>query len=73
MSVEVEITCSECRHYIDEDEVLCPECAKENKTDEAELLNKLAPYVSEATLMKPVEIPGELAFEIKMFLRGLEK
>jgi hypothetical protein len=73
MNVEVDLYCSDCGKSIDEDEIFCSKCADVPKGPVTDLLMKLTPYVSEATIMKPVEIPGELAFEIQQALRAMEK
>jgi hypothetical protein len=73
VDVDIDLYCAKCGHYVDDDEVYCAKCAGEKKDDSNELLKKLAPYVTEATLLQSVWIPGELAYEIKMFLRGQEK
>lgn len=78
MSIEVEVSCSECGRQVDEEDILCPSCARKEyysneDVDAYDLLKKLAPFVAEATLKQAVEISGELAFEIQQALRVMEK
>jgi hypothetical protein len=74
--VYVDIWCSRCTNPIDnEDDVICKSChekdIKEKLQEANEALELLRPYVSEATLMKPVEISGEVAFKLKEAIRSI--
>ena len=72
--VDVDIWCSRCSHSVDnEDDIICKTCHEkdvdERMKEAKEALELLRPYVSEATLMKPVEISGEVAFKLKEAIR----
>lgn len=74
--VDVDIWCSRCTHAIDnEDDIICKACYEkdvaERMKDAKEALELLRPYVSEATILRPVEIPGEVAFKLKEAIRYL--
>lgn len=74
--VDVDVWCSRCNNSIDnEDDVICKSCHEEDIEERLQKMNKalklLRPYVSEAVLMKSVEIPGELAVELKEAIRSI--
>jgi len=74
MDVDVDIYCGKCGHPIhNEDDIICNDCHndgnKETLGEVCGIMEDILPYVNEATLMKPVMIPGDFAFMLREKIR----
>lgn len=76
VDVDVDLYCDLCGKPIDDvDNVVCKDCydssSKETLEEVREILGDILPYVNEATVMKPVELPGEFAFKLRERIRAI--
>lgn len=74
MDVDVNLYCDLCGNEIhNEEDVVCRGCydssIKETVEEVRETLETILPYVNEATVLRPVEIPGEVAFKLREKIR----
>lgn len=73
--VDVTIQCETCYGVVHADDIICKDCAEKNTADalaeSSEILKEILEYINEATILKPVEIPGEAAFLLREKIRKI--
>jgi len=71
VETEIDLECCKCGKPIqDEYGIVCEDCGWE-PDETKKVLETILPYINEATVLRPVEIPGEVAFLLKEKIRDI--